>query len=244
MIGTASPFPTWRRYQVILGGLIAAAWLTLAVAALTPYAGLLDHHAIEEGSFSAAVRWPAFFASWTLMVVAMMLPGSLPAVRSFVEAGAAGDAKPAWRLPLYLAGYLLIWAAFGAALYQGDTFLHEAVHNGLLPHEAEHLIPVVLLAVAGLYQFTPLKRRCLESHGAGHAEGSALYGGLRAGTVCVGTCGAAMLVMFALGGGVNLAFMAALAVVTVVERTTAYGRYTSWLLAYVLLVWAWLMLVL
>jgi predicted metal-binding membrane protein len=243
MVETTSPLPSWRNYRFALGGLILAAWLILLVWATTPYAVLLDHREIEDGAFSAFVRWPAFVAGWTLMVVAMMLPGSLPAVTSFMQAAATSDALAPRSLRWFVLGYLAVWFVFGISLYLGDTLLHEALETGLLPEAAEPLIPVVLLSIAGLYQFTPLKQSCrgrsrLPYAAVRTARVAVLDSGLRAGLLCIGTCGTTMLVLFALGGGMNLAWMAVLTAFTVIERTTRGARYASWALGLVLLTWA------
>lgn len=243
MIDVAPPFPSWRVYRLPLVGLIVAAWLILVVWAATPYAGLLDHHQIEEGAFPVLVRWSAFLAGWTLMVLAMMLPGSLPMLKSFVAAAATSTAAPGRSFRWFVLGYLAVWVAFGAAVYLGDTLLHAAVDGGLVTDAAADRIPVVLLLAAGLYQFTPLRRSChtqcsLEQAPVNAAGVGVLHRGLSAGLLCLGTCGATMLLMFALGGGVNLGWMVGLTAITLLERTSEAGRYVAWPLGCVLVLWA------
>ncbi len=77
-----------------------------------------------------------------------------------------------------------------------------------------------LLVIAGLYQFSPLKKVCL-SHcrtpigfllGEWRAgAGGAFVMGLRHGLLCVGCCWALMMLLF-VGGVMNLAWIAALSV--------------------------------
>jgi predicted metal-binding membrane protein len=224
----------WSRRQIASAGLITAAWALLIVWAATPYGALLDHTAIDAHTFSAAVRWPAFLAGWALMVVAMMLPASAPGLwpATGEEPEAAERAAGASRLR-FLPGYLFVWLVFGAALYAGDLLLHEAVHSGAISEAAERLIPVVLLAAAGVYQFTSLRERFRRRHCAM----SGAEGGREAGLVSVGACGPVMLVMFGLGGGFSLAPMLALTAYGIVERA-AGGRYLAWGLGAVLLLLA------
>lgn len=64
-------------------------------------------------------------------------------------------------MPL-LVGYMSIWTFFGMLVYLGDALLHTAVaSNAWLAEHAWTLGGAVLL-LAGGYQFTRLKYRCLE----------------------------------------------------------------------------------
>ena len=95
------------------------------------------------------------------MIVAMMLPGSLPLItlfRKFVAPRADGPRL----LALLGAGYLAVWALFGLVAYLADGLLHAVVAvapglAGVAPG-----IGAALLLAAGVYQFTPLKSQCLE----------------------------------------------------------------------------------
>ncbi len=71
-----------RLFVALMVALIALAWLVLWVWGQSPYGRFLSHHSLE------AVRGDGtlvlvFVAGWTLMVVAMMLPTSLPLVALF-----------------------------------------------------------------------------------------------------------------------------------------------------------------
>lgn len=91
--------------------------------------------------------------------------------------------------------------------------------------------------LAGVYQFTPLKNRCLEkcrsplSFVVEHWQGRndrrhAFRLGVDHGLFCVGCCWALMLLMFVTGLG-NLAWMFLLAAVMAVEKNVAWGRRLS-----------------
>lgn len=109
MVETALSPRSWRAYKLALGGLIAAAWLILMAWAATPYGALLDHKEIEGGAFSATMRWPAFLVGWTLMVAAMMLPGSAAMVKSFAEAAEMRLRAPGRASLSFVSGYLAVW---------------------------------------------------------------------------------------------------------------------------------------
>ena len=99
--------------------------------------------------------------------------------------------------------------------------------------------------VAGLYQFSPLKYRCLDecrsplgfvlNRWRGVAERREAFGlGIAHGLFCVGCCWSLMLVMFAVGLG-SLAWMLVLGVITAIEKNVPWGRRLARPLGVVLL---------
>jgi predicted metal-binding membrane protein len=93
------------------------------------------------------------------------------------------------------------------------------------------------LAVAGVFQFSPLKYRCLDKcrtplsfvqqHWRGRNERrNAWLLGLHHGAFCVGCCWALMLLMFAVGTG-SVGWMLAMGVVMAVEKNLPWGRWLS-----------------
>src|SRR5437870_2297873 len=141
---------------------VVAAWAVLVFATLTHQTYLLNHQYLLQGS---GLPWLAalevFLLCWQVMTVAMMLPSSMPMVKLVVYAGRRQE-RPA-AIPLaFLAGYAAIWTAFAAGAFLGDTLVHRLV--ALWPWLAVHswLIGAVTFAIAGLFQFSPLKERCLD----------------------------------------------------------------------------------
>ena len=215
--------------------LVAVAWAVLVLAGLSHQTFLLDHHYLLQAS---GLPWLAalevFLLCWQIMTVAMMLPSSMPMVRLVVYAGRR-QARPV-AVPLaFLAGYAAIWTAFAAGAFLGDTLVHLLV--ALWPWLAVHswLIGAVTFFIAGLFQFSPLKERCLEMcraplgffmHYYRKGVGPAWHLGVRHGGYCLGCCWALMLVMFGVGVG-NLAGMAALTGAMVIEKTVPGGKRLS-----------------
>ena len=139
----------------LMGALIALAWLTLWVWGQSPYGRFLSHHGLEAVRGNAALML-VFVAGWTLMVVAMMLPTSLPLVALF-RALVRGRPDRARLTALLVAGYLAVWTLFGVVVYCGDFVLHGAVERSAwLEANVVPFIGAGTLLVAGLYQFTPL----------------------------------------------------------------------------------------
>jgi predicted metal-binding membrane protein len=170
------------------------------------------------------------------MIVAMMLPSSVPLVMTFAVL-VRRRRRPGLLVALLLIGYLLVWGAFGVAAWVADRGVHAAVDA--LPWLAEHpqLIIATTLAAAGLWQFSPLRDRCLDecrsplgfvmNRWRGTSERrEAVAMGIAHGAFCVGCCWSLMLVMFGVGLG-SLSAMLALGAVTAIEKNTPAGRRIS-----------------
>lgn len=212
----------------VLGAMIAGAWLIAVVAQSTGHAGLLHHHALIEGGPPLWVAVPLFLLTWQVMIVAMMLPASLPAIRVFAKSEIRGQSR--FGLAGFLAGYAITWTVFGLLAFMGDLALHHLVDTTPWLAASPWLINASLLAAAGAYQCTSWKRRSLGAcRHPGPAPGHVRPGvnavrlGLEHGVDCLGSSWALMLVMFA-AGFANLWWMAALTAVMVYEATGRHGR--------------------
>ena len=223
-----------RRDRTVLAAtllaLAALAWLSLWVWAASPYGRYLHHEGVP-GSLILEVA--LFDLGWVLMIVAMMLPSSVPLVVTFA-ALVRRRRQPGQLVVLLLGGYLLVWGAFGLAAWIADRGIHAAVDA--LPWLAEHpqLIIATTLAAAGLWQFSPLRDRCLDecrsplgfvmNRWRGTSERrEALAMGIAHGAFCVGCCWSLMLVMFGVGLA-NVAAMLALGGITAIEKNLPSGR--------------------
>ena len=215
--------------------LVAVAWAVLVLATLAHQTFLLDHHYLLQAS---GLPWLAalevFVLCWQVMTVAMMLPSSMPMVKLVVYAGRRQERPVA--VPLaFLAGYGVIWTAFAGGAFLADTMVHGLV--AVWPWLAAHawLIGAVTFFIAGLFQFSPLKERCLDRwrtplgffiHYYRKGVSPAWQLGLRHGGYCLGCCWALMLVMFGVGVG-NLVGMAALTGAMVIEKAVPGGKRLS-----------------
>jgi predicted metal-binding membrane protein len=222
-----------RRDRAILGGslvaLAAAAWVALWAWERSP-AGEVLHHG---GGASTPLGAVLFTIGWIVMIVAMMLPSSVPLVVTF-GALVGRRRRPGVLVALLLAGYLLVWGAFGLAAWLADLGVHAAVDS--LPWLAAYpqvIIAATLLA-AGLWQFSPLRDRCLEAcrsplgfvlnRWRGTSERrEAIAMGIAHGAFCVGCCWSLMLVMFGVGLG-SLSAMFVLGGLTAIEKNLPWGR--------------------
>jgi predicted metal-binding membrane protein len=223
-----------QRDRAILGGLLiglaAAAWLALWWWEGSPYARYMGHAgAVGPLPLEASL----FVVGWVLMIVAMMLPSSVPLVVTF-GALVGRRPRPGRLVGLLLAGYLVVWGAFGLAAWMADRGIHAAVDA--LPWLAAHpqLIMGTTLLAAGLWQFSPLRERCLEAcrsplgfvvnrwRGTSPLRESFAMG-VAHGAFCVGCCWSLMLVMFGVGLG-SLPLMLVLGSLTAIEKNLPAGR--------------------
>jgi predicted metal-binding membrane protein len=209
---------------------IAFGWALAVVAQLTGTAGALHHDSLIEGGPALWVALALFLLAWQAMVAAMMLPSSLPLIRLF-EAASARQERTARVRAAFLAGYAAVWTGFGAIAFLGDTVVHHTVDAVPWLEERPWLIGGSVLAIAGLFQFSELKDKCLAkcrmpgpymlSHYRRGVRGAFELGSGH-GLFCLGCCWALMLVMFAVGVSM-LWSMAALTAVMVYEKTGRHG---------------------
>jgi len=188
-------------------------------AAMTPH---------PEGSLT---RFSLTALMWAVMMIGMMLPSAMPMILLFAAVQRRHAARPARAVTIFVAGYLLVWGGFsllaaalqqllaGAMLLSGTMALVEPWTGGLL------------FLVAGLYELSPLKGRCLDrcrgplAFITGHWRPGltgAFRMGVAHGAYCLGCCWALMLLLFA-GGVMNLIWVAALAALVLVQKVAPDG---------------------
>jgi predicted metal-binding membrane protein len=188
------------------------------------------------------------FVMWLVMMAAMMLPSAAPTI---LLVGALArhrsvnpDTVPA-TAALFALGYLLVWCEFSVAATVLQWGLEEA---GLLSETmalGNAILAGAVLIAAGVYQWTPLKDTCLR-HCRSPAEFLVRHWhrgtlgivrtGVRHGLFCLGCCWMLMAVLF-VGGLMNLAWVALIALVVLFEKTMPWGGRMSRLTGVLLTAW-------
>lgn len=243
MATAVSPLRGRAALVVSIGLLAAAAWLVLWLSAATPYGSLHHHHLGHHGPPPASLA-AVFLAGWTVMTVAMMLPTSVP-VLAILHTIARRRPNRSVLVGLAIAGYLTTWAAFGAIVLAAALVI-QAAASPWVERYAAYGAPAGLL-LAGAFQFSSLKYRCLDkcrspftfvvSHWGGRRPyWDAFRLGAAHGLFCVGCCWALMLLMFAVGAG-SLVWMFVLAAVMAVEKNVSWGRRAARPVGVALLAW-------
>jgi predicted metal-binding membrane protein len=171
-----------------------------------------------------------FFASagmWVVMMVAMMIPSAIPMILTYAQlVGRREPRSSQLGLVAAFAGvYLVAWSAFGVAAAAAEWLLvgKGVVRDGQL---VSALYAGALLVVAGLYQWSAVKARCLsrcsspltfllERYRGGYRGAITL--GLTHSLLCAGCCWLLMLLAF-VGGAMNLAWMVVLTLLVAAEK--------------------------
>ena len=246
-----------RRQRVVilaaLAAIAALAWLYLFLAAADMTAAMAGMDRTMAMPPRGATELLLLFAMWWVMMVGMMLPSVAPVILTFATVNRNRRARGEPYVPsaLFTAGYLLAWGGFSLAA----TLAQEALERAALLSPMDmttnsRLLGGLLFLAAGLYQFTPVKLACLRfcrspldfvvNHWRDGPDG-ALRMGITHGLYCLGCCWILMLLLF-VGGVMNLLWVAALAIVVLIEKLIAgpwaariggvlLAGYGAWLLA-------------
>jgi predicted metal-binding membrane protein len=232
-VAAAPTLPLGERILPYAGliALTALAWLYLVRMPMTPQ----DFGGLGARMLSVLpprlADWWLTFMMWAVMMVAMMVPSAGPMVMAYARVASARGGRPALRVWLFASGYLAIWTLFSAAATAIQfALLHwSLISNALV---TTPLVSAAILAVAGIYQLTPLKQMCLGrcqspigflmTHWRDGAAG-AFRIGLAHGAFCVGCCWMLMALLF-VTGVMNLAWIAAISAFVLLEKMTPWGR--------------------
>jgi predicted metal-binding membrane protein len=207
---------------LVLVPLVAWAWIV--VLSRDMYGPMTGASAWMMTDVWDAPHLVLLWAMWAVMMTGMMLPSAAPMI---VLAGGA-------RAYFVALGYLLVWGAFSAGATALQWLLMRALVLTPMMAVSSRLTGAALLAIAGVYQLTPLKRACLATCQSPMAflartwrSGSlgALRMGVEHGVYCVG-CWALMLLLFA-GGVMNLSVILALTVFVAFEKLVPIGVWSA-----------------
>lgn len=202
--------PEWR-----VAAVVAATWIALAAG--------LGTHASHTGTHHAALAPIAGLPGWSLMVVAMMVPVTLPAIRHVGMSSMRSRRQRA--MAIYTIVYVGVWVLFGITALGTEHLVR--VHLGI----SHTLLLAAVLAVAGAWQLTRAKRRALFACGrtvplpplGRRADAGCTRYAVLQGWRCVKSCWAIMLVMVVVGHS-SLVWMLALTALVVAEELTVSGR--------------------
>jgi len=208
-------------------------WVGLSLlATLAWVVTLAQTRGMGVGPGTMGLSLIAFEALWVVMMTAMMFPSVAPMVTVWIRSVSARPTitQRVIGLGQFLSGYLLAWAAFGLVAYGAFILTGRFVDSS--PGAAKWL-GAGIFAVAGAYQLTPLKDVCLKHcrspvgslfhYASFRGPLRDLRVGLHHGVYCIGCCWGLMIVLVAVGA-MNVAVMAALAVVILIEKVWSQGR--------------------
>jgi predicted metal-binding membrane protein len=189
-----------------------------------------------------------WLTAWVVMMAAMMFPSIAPMVVMYarVEEGKRRKGLPAQAgsTAIFVAGYLLTWAAAGLLAYALFR-IGQSLDLGFLAWDSggPYVAGGVILA-AGIYQLTPLKDVCLRHcrspltfvlmHWRSGRTGALLMG-VEHGGWCVGCCWGLMAALFALGV-MSIGWMVLIAALIALEKLLPWKAVANRSVAVVLVV--------
>ena len=229
----AGPAAVTRPAQALPPRQLAVPWISVtALAAVAWAVTFILARNMGNGPGTMGLALLPFLGLWVVMMAAMMLPSVAPVgvLWTRLIAGNTTGFGRVLRMTMFLAGYLLTWAVAGAVAFAALTGAGRLLTAS--PGTAKWL-GVAIFTAAGIYQFTPWKdwclRRCRSPVGAlmyylgFKGRSRDLRVGLHHGATCAGCCWGLMIVLVAVGV-MNVAVMAALAVVIFAEKLWRYGK--------------------
>lgn len=213
--------------------LMAWAWLySMSVhMGMTPFGTMRAGMSMGMTSMSSL---SVLVPMWTVMMAAMMGPTFVPTVRTYEDLIQSGAGTRSGFCGLIL-GYLGAWLCAGVVI----AVLHAVFQRtGLVSGmgvSASALFSAALLMLAGAYQLTDAKDRCLSycrnpmshflSDWRDGFSGSA-RSGARIGLYCIACCWAIMLLGF-VGGAMNLIWMGIAVTIMTLEKLPDIGRWLT-----------------
>ena len=221
---------------LVLGALVALAMISW---------GYTIHLGLQHQSMAGTMAMPAMtywstadalfmFIMWAVMMFAMMLPSVTPTVLIFGRVREKREAAGRIFAPTgaFVAGYLFVWVGFSLIATLTNWSMHTGGMMSSMMGKVSAQTGGVLLIAAGLFQWTRLKNACLEhcrspmsflmQHWREGSGGAALMGAHH-GIYCLGCCWLLMLLLFTLGV-MNLAWVAALTILVLVEKVIPRGE--------------------
>jgi predicted metal-binding membrane protein len=208
-------------------------WIWIAMMARDMYGPMTGASAWMMTTDWDAPHLLLLWAMWSVMMTAMMLPSAAPLILLYGAAARRSRQRTAGRHTYGLAaGYLAVWTAFslGATVFQ--RVLTSQLLVSPMMEAGSSRVSAILLIVAGVYQWTPLKHACLRTCQsplsflmARWRDGwsGAFRMGLEHGYQCIGCCWALMLLLFA-GGVMNVIVIAGLTAWVAFEKLAPFGR--------------------
>ena len=188
-----------------------------------------------------------FTASWTAGMAAMMFPAIGPMVLVLVYSKLVTNKQSEsteviiqpkfthiFKVILFIGMYLVIWALSGVGLLLGWS----VPINSLVTLHENNILGIIsggILIISGIYQFTPLKNKCI-----GYCESplsffirrwkngivGAIKMGIYHGLYCLGCCWPYFLIMVALGW-MNLVWMSLFAIIIFGEKIWSKGIWIA-----------------
>jgi predicted metal-binding membrane protein len=213
-------------------GTTLAAWLLVVARMRGMDAG--------PGTDLGSAGW--YLGIWVTMMAAMMLPSATPMVLLVSKVATGSSRTPGLATGSFVAGYLIAWTAYGIVAYGLFRLVRGLDPSFLAWDRAGPEVAGAAIALAGVYQATPLKRTCLRHcrtplsfvmHRWRQGIRGAALMGVEHGAWCIGCCWTLMVVLFAVGV-MSITWMIVVAAIVLAEKLLPVGERVATALAVVL----------
>jgi predicted metal-binding membrane protein len=186
------------------------------------------------GQWSAG-HFLAMLSMWTVMMIGMMTPSVAPMILIYTQIARCNAVLRPFASAFWFAGgYLLCWTGFSLLATLTQWGLEQLALLRPMMASASHVFGGLLLILAGIYQWLPIKQACLSqcrapltfvmSHGGFRADpAGSVRLGLQHGLYCIGCCWTLMALLF-VGGIMNLWWIAALMIFVLLEKLLPASR--------------------
>jgi predicted metal-binding membrane protein len=242
--------PVQSASKLMHGRVLTVAGLTILV--VLAWILLLLYSRIATGTTAMAgmamsAEWsPAYaaaiFIMWGVMMAAMMLPSAARVI--LLAADLEREPPPlvaARRTGEFVAGYLAVWLVFGLVATGAQWALDEVGMLSPTMATSNWMLAGSLLLYAGVYQWDSVKEACV-THCRAPEEFLRIHWrrdgpfktGLRHGLFCFGCCWLLMALLF-VGGVMNLAWVALITVVILIEKTLSRSMWSTWAIGVILI---------
>ena len=179
----------------------------------------------------------SLFLMWAIMMAGMMLPSATPVILLVDKLNFQRKVKQvAYTHSLYfIAGYLLAWILYSALITLIQWGLHSASLLSPMMISSNDIFSSVLLIIAGLYQWSTLKQKCLQLCRSPlnmlttqWREGinGAITLGFKHGQYCLACCWFLMALLF-VTGVMNLKWILVLTLLVMIEKCLPRGDIIS-----------------
>jgi predicted metal-binding membrane protein len=187
------------------------------------------------------------FFMWFVMMLAMMTPSVAPLILIFAMVNRQNKElkNPFVPAGYLLAGYFLVWAGFSLFATTLQWLLQQI---SLLNPEMEttnRTLGGIILLAAGIFQFTPLKQRCLNycrtpvdfvHRKWKQGKRGALRMGIENGMYCLGCCWVLMTLLF-VSGIMNLLWIALITLFVLIEKVLPKAKWVSFIAGSALIIY-------
>lgn len=250
-MASASLWQSVLRHErvIVIAGLLAViglswAYLLAGAGTMQEMGGMLMPMSSGPWDLDHAL---VMFAMWAVMMAAMMLPGATPMIllygtlarrRGASGAEVAGSA-------VFTLGYVVVWTGFSVLAVVLQFGFERAAWLSPMMEASSQVLAAALLIAAGVYQWTPLKQACLRrcrspldfvmTHWREGRWGAWVMG-VQHGAYCAGCCWLLMTLLF-VGGVMNLAWIAGLALYVLVEKLAPAGPWVGCVSGALLVIW-------